>query len=98
LSEQGHLLINIPSSSFKILKVQIPTKGITLETLNQHAKEIMKAAPTTVERLQPQVDDINGRWDDLLKKIANREVSLSKPSLEILVRSMWLFRRSFKKT
>jgi hypothetical protein len=54
-----------------------------VQNLNQFASDLKNASPITAESLTPQVKDINVRWNDLLSKMADREMALKDALVEL---------------
>jgi len=68
--------VRIQIAELKVLNVQVKPRLIDIQNLNQFASDLKNASPVTAESLSPQVQEINERWNKLLKKIQDREVSV----------------------
>ena len=61
----------------QVLKVQVHGRYSDIQKLNQYASDLKHASPVTAESLNPQVQEINERWDGLEAALHDREVSTS---------------------
>ncbi|ELT90303.1 hypothetical protein CAPTEDRAFT_205084 [Capitella teleta] len=75
--------VRIQIEELKVFKIQTHPRYIDVQNLNQFASDLKNASPVTAESLTPQVKDINGRWNDLLTNMAERETSLKHALVEL---------------
>lgn len=69
--------VRIQIEELKVFKIQTHPRYVDIQNLNQFASDLKNASPVTAESLTPQVKDINNRWNELLKKSADREVGFN---------------------
>jgi len=58
----------------QVLKLQVHGHYGDIQNLNQYASDLKHASPITAESLNPQVQEINERWDGLETSLHQREV------------------------
>ncbi|CAE1316032.1 DST [Acanthosepion pharaonis] len=67
----------------KLFKMQTHPHVTDVDSLNQHMTALNDLSPVAAESLLKPVDDVNERWKDLLRGIADREACLHQTQVKV---------------